>query len=47
MTTFEVVLGVRDDNQEFLKVTEAVSYLRSAGHWSIALWLARYISWHF
>jgi len=23
------------------QVTEAVSYLRSAGHWSIALWLAR------
>ena len=26
-----------------MKVTEAVSYLRSAGHWSIALWLARYL----
>ena len=47
MTTFEVVLGLTDDNQEFSKVTEAVSYLRSAGHWSIALWLARYLSFHF
>ena len=25
-----------------MQVSEAVSYLRSAGHWSIALWLARY-----
>ena len=44
LTTFEVILEVTDDNQEFPKVTEAVSYLRSADHWSIALWLARYLS---
>ena len=28
-------------------MAEAVSYLRSAGHWSIALWLARYHFWPF